>query len=112
VRLLVLSLSTAAGSLSACAPAGPPTAEEVCFEREGYLCRRELIAGRIARDVFEATCSDDALLDLCAPAAFAGCAPGRSTLELCLDALSDFDRLGTSADRLSECADPCLAYTT
>jgi hypothetical protein len=112
VRALVLSLSTAAGSLSACAPAGPPTAEEVCFEREDYLCRRELVAGRLTRDAFDATCTDDALADLCAPAAFAGCAPGRDALEACLDALSDFERLGLSADRLPECADPCLAYTT
>jgi len=112
LRALLLSLSTAAGSLGACAPAGPPTAEEVCFERESYLCRRELVAGRLTRDVFEATCNDDALTGLCAPAAFAGCAPGRSTFELCLDALSDFDRLSTPSDRLPECADPCLAYTT
>jgi hypothetical protein len=112
LRALLLSLSTAAGSLCACAPAGPPTAEEVCFERESYLCRRELVAGRLARDVFEATCNDDALVERCAPAAFAGCTPSRSSFELCLDALSDFGRLGTPSDRLPECDDPCLAYTT
>lgn len=111
MRVFVLGLASASCSLG-CAPAGPPTAVEVCSEREGYTCRRELVAGRLSREIFDAECTDEALRAMCAPAAFTGCAPTRTGFELCLDALADFDRLETLPDALPECQDPCLGYAT
>lgn len=89
------------GGCSGVAPSAPD-AHDYCIQKNGLVCVRDVMSGRITREQFDNICYP-AITTRCGGASWGACVPNTAQTNACLTALNDASRFSTVDSEIVEC---------